>query len=318
MCRGNSPSTCEVGGLLTGEGGDNNYVPLRVPCVGRIPPEFFLKALSCGVNKIVALRCEEDFCRFKEGSTISHKRLLLTKRVLEEMGVKDDALEIVTYARKVAYDTTKCVGCDKCVFICPYDAIDVEHLATPKINLEKCVGCGACALVCPHLAIEVEGFEYSTISQLIQRYGEAAIKLKSQGISPLILVFCCQWSEFSALDQPEKHFFDNRAVTLEIPCFKGLDPYLVVEGLYSGFDGVLAVVCSEVDCKLEKGYDVAERNISALTSILKELDLAERFHIYTESPRRIGDFELQLKKFIEKIAKLPPNTTSKPLAAEMK
>lgn len=317
MCRGNSPSTCEIEGILNGEDIEN-YIPLRVPCVGRIPSEFILKVLASGINRVVAIRCEEDFCRFKEGSKINNRRLLLTKRILKEMGLHDEALEIFTYARKAVYDTTKCVGCDKCVFICPYDAIDVEQLATPQINLEKCVGCGACALVCPHLAIEIEGFEYDTVSKLIQRYGNAAKILKSQGISPLILVFCCQWSEFSALDQPEKHFFDNRVSILEIPCFKGLDPYLVVEGLHSGFDGVLAVVCSETDCKLEKGYEVAEQNAAALNRVLKELKLTERFHIYTESPRKVGEFEKQLKMFIEKIGKLPSLTLKEPLTVETK
>ncbi len=318
MCRGNSPSTCEIEGIL--EEGENreNYIPLRVPCVGRIPPEFILKALTSEINKVVAIRCEDDFCRFKEGSNVSNRRLLLTKRILKEMGLNEEALKIITYARKAVYDTTKCVGCDKCVFICPYDAIDVEQLATPQINLDKCVGCGACALVCPHLAIEIEGFEYEAMSKLIQRYGYAAKTLKSQGISPLILVFCCQWSEFSALDQHEKIFFDNRVSMLEIPCFKGLDPYLVIEGLHSGFDGVLAVVCSESDCKLEKGYDVAERNGAALNRVLKELNMTERFHIYTESPRKVGEFKKHLTAFIEKLSKLPPNTPKKSITVETK
>jgi coenzyme F420-reducing hydrogenase delta subunit len=317
MCRGNSPSTCEIEDILDGKSAED-YIPLRIPCVGRIPPEFILKVLASEINRVVAIRCEEDFCRFKEGSKINNKRLLLTKRILKEMGLKDEALEIFTYARKAVYDTTKCVGCDKCVFICPYEAIDVKHLATPQVNLEKCVGCGACALVCPHQAIEVEGFEYDTVSKLIQLYGKAAKTLKSQGVSPLILVFCCQWSEFSALDQPERHFFDNRVSILEIPCFKGLDPYLVVEGLHSGFDGVLAIVCSETDCKLEEGYEVAEQNASALRRVLKELNLTERFHIYTESPRKVGEFERQLEMFVEKIGKLPSLTLKEPLTVETK
>lgn len=305
MCRGNSPPTCEVEEILKDER-KGNYIPLRVPCVGRVPSEFILKTLALGITKVVAIRCEEDFCRFKEGSRINNQRLLLTKKVLKELGLKDKTLKIMTYARKAVYDTNKCVGCDKCVFICPYDAIDVEPLATPKINLDKCVGCGACALVCPHLAIQLEGFEYETVSSRIQRYGAAARELKSKGVSPFVLVFCCQWSEFSALDQPEISLFDNKVALMEIPCFKGLDPYHVIEALYSGFDGVLAVVCSDTDCKLEEGYDVAERNATVLLRTLKELNLQERFELHTASPRNVGDFDERLEMFIEKIGSLSP------------
>lgn len=315
MCRGNSPPTCEVEEILKEEDRDN-YIPLRVPCVGRVSAEFIFKTLTFGITKIVAIRCEEDFCRFKQGSKINNRRLLLTNRVLKELGFKDETLKIMTYARKAVYDTDKCVGCDKCVFICPYEAIDVEPLATPKINLDKCVGCGACALVCPHLAIQLEGFEYETVSRRIQRYGAAAKELKSKGVSPFVLVFCCQWSEFSALDQLEIRLFDNKVALMEIPCFKGLDPYHVVEALYSGFDGVLAVVCSDTDCKLEEGYEVAERNATVLQRVLKELNLQERFELYTASPRKVGDFDKHLKMFIEKIGSLPPLTLEPPLTVK--
>jgi len=304
MCRGNSPPTCEVEGIL-GKDAEVNYIPLRIPCVGRVPAEFILKLLGLGIKRIVAIRCEEDFCRYKQGSRINNRRLLLTKLVVNELGFEDEVLKIVTYARKAVYDTTKCVGCDKCVFICPYEAIEAEPLATPRVNPDKCVGCGACAMVCPHIAIQVEGFEYETMSNRIQLLGTAARRLRSKGVSPLVLVFCCQWSEFSALDQPEIHLFDNKAVLMEIPCFKGLDPYHVIEALYAGFDGVLAVVCSDVDCKLEKGYDVAERNAIVLRRALKEMNLLERFELYTASPRRTDDFEKHLKMFIERCARAP-------------
>ena len=314
MCRGNTPPTCEVDAIVKEESKDR-YIPLRVPCAGRIPPEFILNTLASGFSSVIAIRCEEDFCRFKQGSKVNNRRLLLTRRVLKELGFKDEALRVMTYSRKAVYDTEKCVGCDKCVFICPYEAIEAEAMATPRVNLEKCVGCGACATVCPQLAIQVEGFEYENVSRRIQRYGKAAKKLKAEGKTPLVLVFVCQWSEFPALDQPSTALFSN-AVLMEIPCFKGLDPYLVVEALHAGFDGVLAVVCSEADCKLEKGYDVAQRNASALRQVLKEQGMLNRLEFYTASPREIGGFEKHLKAFIQNVKSLPPLVTEKRIALE--
>ncbi len=314
MCRGNSPSTCEVQDILRKERLNiQDYIALRVPCAGRIPTEFVLGVLKNGIDAIVAIQCEEDFCRFKEGSRINKQRLLLTRKVLRQLGFAENALRLLHYSRKAVYETEDCVGCDKCVFICPYDAIEAEPLSTPKIIEEKCVGCGACMLVCPHLAIQLEGFEFKKVFSLIQRYGNAARKMKENGVSPTVLVFCCQWSEFSALDNPESSLFDHKAVALEIPCFKALDPAHVVQALYSGFDGVLAVVCSEEDCKLEKGRETAERNMAILKSTLEKLGLAERFELYTVSPRRVGDFNRKLESFVEKIGKLPPLKLELPL-----
>jgi coenzyme F420-reducing hydrogenase delta subunit len=305
MCRGNSPATCEIEEILQDQGLKiDNYIPLRLPCSGRIPTDFIFQALKSGVKNIVSIQCEDEFCRFKEGTKINARRLMLGKALLEQLGFSKDALRVVKYSRKAVYETEKCVGCDKCVFICPYEAIEAEEFATPKINYDLCVGCGACALVCPHLAIQIKGFAFEDV---LKRYGESAAKLKAEGKFPVILVFCCQWSEFSALDDPESLLLKKKAIILEIPCFKALDPVHVVEALHSGFDGVMAVVCSEEDCKLQEGKETAERNMSVLRNTLKKMNLAERFELFTVSPRCVGEFNQKLDKFFEKIASMPPS-----------
>ena len=304
MCRGNSPSTCEVEEILADQGLNiKDYVPLRLPCSGRVPTEFIFKVLKSGIKNVVSIQCEDDFCRFKEGTKINTRRLLLTSAVLEELGLSKDAVRVVKYSRKVVYETEKCVGCDKCVFICPYAAIEAEPFATPRILYDDCMGCGACALVCPHHAIQVKGFEFENV---LNRYGESAAKLKTQGKFPVILVFCCQWSEFSALDEPESLLFKKNAVALEIPCFKALDPIHVVDALHNGFDGVMAVVCSAEDCKLQEGRETAERNVNVLKDVLKKMNLLERFELFEASPRCAGDFNEKLDKFFKKVAAMPP------------
>ncbi len=309
MCRGNSPPPCDIERVLDCEG-YKDYIPLRLPCVGRVPTEFILNALALGFSKIVVIRCEEDFCRFEEGSRIGNQRLLLTKQVLRELGYPTDALEILTRAKKAVYNTDECVGCDKCVFVCPYEAIEVDQLATPRILLDKCVGCGACAMVCPHAAIQVEGFEDETVSRRLESYRIAAEELKSKNVSPIILVFACQWSEFSALDQSAILPPDQNVFLMEIPCFKGLDPFLVIQALESGFDGVLAIVCSDSDCKLEKGYEIAKQNSIVLQRALRVLRLEEKFSLEAMSPRRVGDFSARVQSFVNKITQLERSACS--------
>ena len=52
MCRGNSPSTCEIEDILSDQGVvQGNYLPLRVPCSGRIPTDFVFKAAQNQVTQ---------------------------------------------------------------------------------------------------------------------------------------------------------------------------------------------------------------------------------------------------------------------------
>jgi len=304
MCRGNSPSTCEIEEILMNQGLKiDNYIPLRLPCSGRIPAEFVFKVLKTGIKNVISIQCEDAFCRFKEGTKISTRRMTLGRAVLDQLGLSKDAFRVVKYSRKVVYDTAKCVGCDKCVFICPYKAIEAEPFATPKVLLDSCMGCGACALVCPHQAIQVKGFEFE---EVLKRYTEAAKKLRTLGKSPLILVFACQWSEFSALDHSESELPKKNTLTLEVPCFKALDPVHVVNALQSGFDGVMAVVCPPEDCKLQEGKETAERNMAVLKDTLKKMRLLDRFELFTVSPRSVGEFNQRLDAFCRKIASMPP------------
>ena len=303
MCRGNSPSTGEMQDILKGQGLKvDNYVALRLPCSGRIPTDFVFDALNSGVKNIVSVQCEDPFCRYKEGTKINTRRLVLAREVLEQLGYDANAVRIVKFSRKAVYDVLECVGCDKCIFICPYKAIEFESFATPKVNEEKCVGCGACQLVCPHHAIQVKGFEFENV---VDRYADSIAKLKAKNHAPAVLAFVCQWSEFSALDNPNTMFEGKNVLTLEVPCFKSLDPVHVVNALNCGFDGVMAVVCSSKDCKLQEGRDTAERNLGVLLNVLKKNNLLDRFELFEESPRCEGEFNQKIDAFYKKISELP-------------
>ncbi len=305
-CRGNNPMTYNIEEQLKEEKVEN-YVSLRLPCVGRVPPEFYLTNLASGLEKVLVIQCEEDFCRFKKGSQIGINRLVLLKEMIKYLGYEPDNLIIRKNALKAVYDTEKCVGCGKCVFVCPYDAIEWQPFSTPEIKVEDCIGCGACALVCPHQAIELRGYEYEPISDLIDSYSTRVKNIKAKGDEPAILLFVCQWSEFSALDCVQQGCLGDNVMLIELPCSKGFDSVHVLQALSAGFDGVLAVTCPEEECKLEEGTELAERNFSALRRVLKQFKLEDRFGTLRITPKYPGEFNTKLELFTQKISSLTKN-----------
>ena len=311
MCRGNSPKNGEVEDILSNQGLDGgNYIRMRVPCAGRIPTRFIFNALRSGVKNIVSIQCNDEFCRMKDGTKIGTRRMLLGQAVIRQLGYSEDALKVVKYSRKAERNNQECVGCGKCVFICPYGAISAEPFSTPTTDPEKCMGCGACQIVCPHSAIQVKGYEFKDI---LASYAGAAAKMKAKSNRPAVLVLSCQWSEYSALDDPEMALDGKNALILEAPCFKGMDPVHVVSALERGFDGVMAVICSPEDCKLRKGRDTSDRQLEVLTTYLKRLGLLDRFVLHELSPRCEGDFIARFDDFYGKISALPlcPNIVQK-------
>jgi coenzyme F420-reducing hydrogenase delta subunit/ferredoxin len=305
MCRGNSPSNNEVEDILAGNGlSASKYIPIRVPCAGRIPTDFIFNALRSGVENIVSVQCQDKFCRMKEGAGIETRRLMLGSAVLQQLGYAKNALTVVKYSRKAVWVSKECVGCGKCSFICPFDAIEVGPFSSPKVIAENCVACGACQLVCPQKAIQVQGYEFD---QVLKAYGHALKAMKAKSATPAILILSCQWSEYSALDYPEEMLQGRNAMIMEVPCFKGMDPLHVANAFQCGFDGVMAVVCSEKDCKLPKGRDTSERQVGVLLDYLRKEGLLERFHLHEHSPRCKGEFGDVFEEFHAKIAALPDN-----------
>lgn len=97
-----------------------------------------------------------------------------TKKVKDEdFNIKRSADEV----RNLSFKNHICIGCGKCEFTCPVDAITVadmgpivrEEVDQPKIEIDedKCVLCGMCSGICPVNALEftIDGEPISTIEE---------------------------------------------------------------------------------------------------------------------------------------------------------
>jgi len=63
----------------------------------------------------------------------------------------------------ITNDETKCVGCNRCIRVCPIDGANDVLMVDGKINIsvnnERCIACGSCIATCRH---KVRGYEDDT------------------------------------------------------------------------------------------------------------------------------------------------------------
>jgi len=289
-----------------GKQNSDESISLQMPCVGRVSPELIFKILASGIRKIAIVPCEEDFCRFKEGSRIGTRRFRLIQALLDQLNLKN-ALTVVRGLPRAHVETEKCISCGDCVEVCPDDAIQLKSAPrVAELNVEKCSGCGACVVVCPTLAVDIEGFEHRAMFDSISasKLPYDRIEEEDRKPHPRILVLCCQWAEFSALDKIRREISRDNFFLIEIPCAARVESLHILEAFRRGFDGVFISACRKDECRTGKGSERAERRILTLKQLLSHFNLENRLEIHFVSPRHVGEFNTRLNSFKKTLTKL--------------
>jgi len=71
-----------------------NIIPIRVLCSGRIDPEFILHAFKNGADGVLIGGCHPGDCHYIKGNYHARRRILLTKKLLKEMGINEKRLRL--------------------------------------------------------------------------------------------------------------------------------------------------------------------------------------------------------------------------------
>jgi coenzyme F420-reducing hydrogenase delta subunit/ferredoxin len=282
MCKGSAPDFGQVGQLF----GVKDFIPLAVPCVGRISEDLLLGALADGINKINILACDEDYCRFHRGSPLTGRRIIALNSMLEQLGYGPEAITLKRNSLKVKVDKDLCIACGNCVYYCPYDAPTLTSAGGISFDLDACRGCGLCVALCPAFALDLDNWERQRISDLIPRL-LAGMK------PPRILVFRCQWADYPPLNGD----MGPNIGTIELPCSGRIEAYHVLEAIQHGADGVMAVACSEDDCKQEGVSAKAEHVVARIKEKLDQIGLGDKLQFASVSPRYPGQVEEKVREF---------------------
>ncbi len=71
-----------------------NIRVIRFMCTGRIDPVFILRALTRGVDGVLIAGCHPGECHYGIGNLYTRRRVLMTKKLLECVGIYSDRLRL--------------------------------------------------------------------------------------------------------------------------------------------------------------------------------------------------------------------------------
>ncbi len=67
-------------------------------------------------------------------------------------------------------DEDKCVGCQVCISVCPYNAVSLNDRGRAEVNPALCKGCGTCTSTCVSGAISSQHYTDGQIAAMITEY----------------------------------------------------------------------------------------------------------------------------------------------------
>jgi coenzyme F420-reducing hydrogenase delta subunit len=69
---------------------------IRVPCSGKVDAIHIMKAFQKGADGVTVAGCLEGDCHFKNGNLQAARRVAYLKKLLDEIGLGEERLEMIT------------------------------------------------------------------------------------------------------------------------------------------------------------------------------------------------------------------------------
>lgn len=66
---------------------------LKVPCSGRVNPQFVIKAFQKGIDAVLVAGCHPGDCHYTTGNYFTRRRFLIMKRLMEYIGMEPARLQ---------------------------------------------------------------------------------------------------------------------------------------------------------------------------------------------------------------------------------
>ncbi len=151
-----------------------------------------------------------------------------------------------------------CIGCMRCVKVCPYHAIEqigpVGKDGTVRIQEAACMGCGTCAAECNFDAIDMP---YFTKSQILAQIDAALIEYPEEKC----LVFTCNWCSYAGADLAgiEKRQYPASARIIRTMCSARFEEDFIARAFEKGAGAVLITGCRLTETGSDCHYNFANK-----------------------------------------------------------
>jgi F420-non-reducing hydrogenase iron-sulfur subunit len=127
---------------------------------------------------------------------------------------------------------------------------------------------------------------------------------------PLIIGFCCNWCSYAGADLAgtSRYEYPPNIRLIRVMCTQMIPPWLVVDALTKGADGVLITGCHIGDCHYVDGNVKAQRRVDALSVMLQDMGLEpERLKLEWVSAGEGEKFAKVVRDFTNEVRRLGPN-----------
>ena len=81
-----------------------NVKIVRVPCTGKVDVKHIMHALQKGADGVYVAGCLEGDCHFKNGNLKATRRVERVKKILAEIGIEKERVEMVTMSAGMGKD----------------------------------------------------------------------------------------------------------------------------------------------------------------------------------------------------------------------
>lgn len=154
-------------------------------------------------------------------------------------------------------DLDLCIGCMRCVKVCPFGAIEQTGPVKEgrvRILEAACMGCGTCAAECNFDAIEMP---YFTKEQILAQIDAALAERPEEKC----LVFTCNWCSYAGADLAgiEKRQYPTSARIIRTMCSARFEEDFVARAYENGAGAVLITGCRLTETGSDCHYNYANR-----------------------------------------------------------
>ena len=126
---------------------------------------------------------------------------------------------------------------------------------------------------------------------------------------PIIIGFLCNWCSYTGADLAgvARLQYPSNLRPIRVMCSGMVHPDLVMEGFYSGADGVIIMGCHPGSCHYFEGNMKTQARAEVITAVLEDSGInPARFDLQWISSSEASVFADQITRFTEKIQQLGP------------